>query len=197
LNKRVIVEHKDTAQVQVALDFLRLVLGDERNPVAQMLAVILGGNMSSRLFTQVRERRGLAYSVSAGNYLYDDVGAFSIRAGLDRTRTPLAIKTIIGELKKIAKSGVTTQELKDAKTFLHGQVSIRMEDSQDRAEWYAKQAMFQSRIKSPATYLKQIDAVTQANVQSVAREILNQEKMCLAVIGPYKNAEEFLSNVKL
>ncbi len=197
LVKRVLVEHKDTAQVQVAFGFPSYGLGDQRNAIVQLLAIILGGNMSSRLFTQVRERRGLAYSVSAGNYMYDDAGAFSIRAGLDRTRTPLAVKTIIDEVKKLAKSGVTTQELKDAKTYLHGQLSIRMEDSQDRAEWYAKQAMFHPRIKSPGTYLKQIDAVTQSQVQNIAREIFNQNKMCLAVIGPYKDTKDFLSKVNV
>ncbi len=197
LVERVNVQYKDTAQVQVAFGFPSYGIQDEKNVVVRLLSVILGGNMSSRLFTEVREKKGLAYSVGAGNYLYDDVGAFSIRAGLDRTRMPLAVKTILTEVKKMAKDGVTTQELKEAKTYVHGQVSIRMEDSQDRAQWFANQLMFQDRVTVPATYLKRIDAVTQAQLAKVAKELLDTEKMCLAVIGPYKDTSEFLSTVKL
>ena len=197
LEERISVQYKDTAQVQVALGFPSFGIQDEKNPAVRLLSVILGGNMSSRLFTEVREKKGLAYSVGAGNYLYDDVGVFSVRAGLDRTRMPLAVKTILNELKKIAKDGVTTQELKEAKTYVHGQVSIRMEDSQDRAQWFATQAMFQDAVLTPATYLKRIDAVTQAQLAKVAKDVLDLQQMCLAVIGPYKDSQEFLSTVKL
>ena len=197
MDKRVAVQFKDTAQVQVAIGFPSYGIRDDRNEALRLLSVILGGNMSSRLFTQVREKKGLAYAVNASNYVYDDVGVVSVQAGLDRTRMPLAVKTILNELKKIARTGVSVEELKEAKTFIQGQVSIRLEDSQNRAEWYAKQVMFQSRVKSPGTYLKHIDEVTQSDLLKVAREVLDMNKMCMAVIGPYKDTKDFLVKVKL
>lgn len=186
------IQTKHTEQIQLAIGFPSFGIDDDRNPVLSLLSIILGGNMSSRLFVQVRERRGLAYFVRASNGPYDDVGVFSIRAGLDKKRLPLAMETIMKELRVVVQNGVTQQELKDAKTFLHGQLSIRMEDTFHRAEWFARQEMFQKEIQTPQSYMKKVDAFTAVDVKVVAKEVIDFRKMSLAAVGPYKNREDFL-----
>lgn len=148
--------------------------------------------MSSRLFVQVRERRGLAYFVRASNHLYDDVGAFLIRAGLDKKRLPLAMKTIVNQLRSVVKNGVAAQELKNAKTFLRGQISIQLEDSAARAEWLARQFMFQKEVLDARTYLKHVTRVSRADMKRVAKEVIDFSRMSLAAVGPYKDRDEFL-----
>jgi predicted Zn-dependent peptidase len=191
------LQTKSTEQIQIAIGFPSFGIDDDRNTALSLLSIILGGNMSSRLFVQVRERRGLAYFVRASNNPYDDVGVFSIRAGLDKKRLSLAMGTIMKELRTIVKNGVSAQELKDAKTFLHGQISIRMEDTFDRAEWFARQEMFQKEMRTPQTYLKKVDALYAADVKRVAKEVLDFSRMSLAVVGPYKDRADFLKKAGL
>lgn len=186
------IQNKKTEQIQLAIGFPSFGIDDERNLALSLLSVVLGGNMSSRLFVEVRERRGLAYFVRAANSAYDDVGVFNIRAGLDKKRLPLAMKTIMTELRKVVRSGVTAEELKNAKTFLHGQLSIRMEDTFDQAEWFAKQEMFKKEKYAPQEFLKRIDALTAVDMKRVAKEVIDFSRMSLAVVGPYKDRTEFL-----
>ncbi len=191
------LQTKQTEQIQIAIGFPSFGIDDERNPALGLLSIILGGNMSSRLFVQVRERRGLAYFVRASNGPYDDVGVFGIRAGLDKKRLPLAMETIMNVLRSVVKNGVTAQELKDAKTFLHGQLSIRMEDTFNRAEWFARQEMFQSEMETPQSYMKKVDAITIADVKAAAKQVIDFSRMSLAVVGPYKSREDFLKKAGL
>ncbi len=186
------LQNKKTEQIQIAIGFPSFGMDDSRQPALSLLSIILGGNMSSRLFVEVRERRGLAYSVRATNTAYDDIGVFSIRAGLEKKRMPLAMQTILNELKKVLRSGVTVEELKNAKTFLHGQLSIRMEDTFEQAQWFANQAMFKKEKKSLPQFLEIIDALTLHDVKQVAKEIIDFSRMSLAVVGPYKKKEDFL-----
>ncbi len=191
------LQTKQTEQIQIAIGFPSFGIDDARNAALSLLSIILGGNMSSRLFVQVRERRGLAYFVRASNGPYDDVGVFSIRAGLDKKRLPLAMETIMKELRSVVKNGVTSQELKDAKTFLHGQLSIRMEDTFHRAEWFARQEMFQKEMETPQSYMKKVDALSIADIKAVAKQVIDFSRMSLAVVGPYKNREDFLKKAGL
>lgn len=197
LGLRVGIQTKKTEQIQIAIGFPSFGIDDTRNPAISLLSIILGGNMSSRLFVQVRERRGLAYFVRAANGPYDDVGVFSIRAGLDKKRLPLAMGTIMSVLRAVVKTGVTGQELADAKTFLHGQLSIRMEDTFNRAEWFARQEMFHTEMETPQAYMKKIDALTAADVKRVAKEVIDFERMSLAAVGPYKDRTDFLKKAGL
>lgn len=191
------IQSKKTEQIQIAIGFPSSGIDDPRNFGLSLLSIILGGNMSSRLFVQVRERRGLAYSVHASNSSYDDVGVFSIRAGIDKRRLALAMNTIFGELRKVVRTNVTTQELKDAKTFLHGQISIRMEDTFHRAEWFAKQEMFKKKMLTPEQYMKQIDALTALDLKRVAKEVLDFSRMSIAVVGPYRDRADFLRKANI
>ncbi len=186
------VQTKKTEQAQIAIGLPSFGVQDPRNTALKLLTTILGGNMSSRLFVEVRERKGLAYFVRAFNSAYEDVGVLMIRAGLDTERLELAMKTIMKELRSLKKNGVTARELKEAKMFVRGQVAIRMEDSFERAQWYAREQMFQKRVRSPQAYLKHMDTITKKQVHDVAKEVLNFNKMSIAAVGPFASDKELL-----
>lgn len=189
---RVAVQTKSTEQVQLAIGFPSIGYDDDRAPAAALMATILGGNMSSRLFVEVRERKGLAYMVNARQSTYDDTGNLMIRAGLDKDRLKIAMKTILKEVRKMRREPVSARELREAKTFLRGQMAIRMEDSYQRAQWYGMQRLFKSRVQSPAGFLKKIDAVRAKDIQALAKEVFDLQRMSIAAVGPYKNAAAFL-----
>ena len=193
---RVAVEYKDSEQVQLALGFPAYSWWDKRLPALRVMTNILGGTMSSRLFIAVRERKGLAYSVRAETDHYEDIGVLTIRAGLDKTRLELAMKTILDELKKMAKDGVTAAELRRAKENIRGRIILSLEDSEALAAWYAKEELDKHEIKTPAEKLKEIASVTSAEVKAVAADIIKNNKAALAIIGPFKDAEPFRKILK-
>jgi len=157
-----------------------------------LLAVILGGNMSSRLFTMVREKHGLAYYIKADITAYQDIGAFLVQAGLDKSRIKQAIGLILTELKKVKEQGVTVKELDSAKEFLKGKLVLDLEDSENVADWFGKQELLMNKVLTPPQRLKKIFAVSQSQIEKTANEILNQNHINLALIGPFKNKNEFL-----
>ena len=191
------VQSKPTEQIQLAMGFPSFGEQDARNPAVQLLATILGGNMSSRLFTEVRERKGLAYFVRAMNTSYEETGVFMIRAGLDKKRLDVAVKTIMKEVRKIKREKVTSRELKAAKAYIRGQMAIRMEDSFQRAQWYAREKMFQRRVRSPKAYLKQLEAVTAADIQEAATIVFNEKQLSVAAVGPFKSGADLLRKAGL
>jgi predicted Zn-dependent peptidase len=129
LSDAVAYQDKKTEQVQLALGFYGFPLGDSHLAAATLLSVILGGTMSSRLFTEIRERRGLCYSIHASHQAREDVGEFTVLAGLDKVRTQDAIVAIVAELKKIAKNPVTAEELRCVKDHIRGRIFLAFEDS--------------------------------------------------------------------
>jgi predicted Zn-dependent peptidase len=189
---RCVVENKKLDQIQLALGFLSFGAKDERLPAASLLATILGGTMSSRLFIQVRERRGLCYFVRAEVGAYEEIGNFMIRSGLDRARLKEAVRTIIGEIEKIKSRGVTDRELKEAKDNFRGRLTLRLEDSSSLADWYAHQELTLGLARTPKERMAQFDAVTTTEIKKVANEILEMKKMSVAAIGPFKDEESFL-----
>lgn len=186
------VQEKHVEQLQVAFGFPSYGVADKRNAALSLLASILGGTMSSRLFVSVREKKGLCYFVRAENSAYDDTGAFSIRSGLDKSRLKEAVKTILEEVAKIKKAGVTPRELKDAKDNFRGRLLLRLEESSNQADWYARQELLLREAKTPEERMKEIDAVTAAQVKQAANDVLDLAKMSAAAIGPFKDGKAFL-----
>ncbi len=186
------IENKPLDQIQLALGFPSFGAGDARNPAVSLLALILGGTMSSRLFVCVRERRGLCYFVRAENGTYDEVGNFMIRSGLDRARLKEAVKTILSQVEKMKRDGVTARELKEAKEHFRGRILLKLEESSNRADWYARQELVLGKALTPEERMREIDAVTKNEVKKAAREILDLRKMSVAAIGPFVNEKAFL-----
>ncbi|MBP7992791.1 MAG: insulinase family protein, partial [Candidatus Magasanikbacteria bacterium] len=180
---RIVVEHKKTDQVQMMLGWPGFKHGAKENTVLRVLNTILGGSMSSRLFIQVRERKGLAYVVRSGASAYRDIGYAYVQAGLEPKNINKAIVCIQDEIKKLVQKGVTARELADAKTHYRGRITLSLEDSSNQAEWYAKNALFQEKILSPEERLKEIESVTAKQVQDLAKKIFKSEQMRVAIIG--------------
>ena len=194
-NPRVNLKHKETEQVQVALGFPAFSHFDKRANALQLLSVILGGNMSSRLFINVREKKGLAYFVRAWPNLYEDAGAMVIQAGLDKSRIDEAVVTILGELESI-KAGVTEEELKRAKDFVAGKMALDLEDSMSIAQWYANLELMGKKLLTPQEKLKKLLAVKSSDLKKVANDVFDLKRANLAVIGPFKDAEKFRKLLK-
>ncbi|MBI3232099.1 MAG: insulinase family protein [Candidatus Doudnabacteria bacterium] len=188
---RLKIEYKKTEQAHLALGFKGLAYSDERNPAQSVLGAILGGGMSSRLFMEVRERRGLAYYVRASGSNYQDTGVFNIGAGVQIPKIEEALKVILEELDKIKKNKVEDKELKKAKEYLKGKTTLALEDNQVRLDWFLEHAAFYSKIETPQEVFKRIDSVTAKDVQKVAQELFKRKSLTLAVIGPYKNQKVF------
>lgn len=196
LKGSVAYQDKTTEQVQLAMGFYGFPTGHADAPAAGLLANVLGGNMSSRLFTQIRERRGLCYSINASHGTREDVGAFSIMAGLDKKRVPEAVKAIFAELKKLVRTSPTVHELNDAKENVRGRTMLAFEDSATQAEWYGKQWLFKKTLETPEERMKKFDAVTPSDIRRVAKKIFHPEKTALALIGPFGDKKNILKFAK-
>lgn len=187
LEKPVTLQHKKTEQVQLGMAFHGLAYGDKRIPAATLLGTILGGTMSSRLFIQVRERRGLCYSINASHQSYEDTGLFAVMSGLEKTRLHEAVKVIWQELKRTTKELVSPEELRRAKDHLKGKLTLAFEDSATQADWYGKQWVFQRKALTPEERLKQIEQVTAADIRAVAKLLFRPEHLAASVIGPFED----------
>ncbi|HEU0050438.1 MAG TPA: pitrilysin family protein [Patescibacteria group bacterium] len=183
-------QQKKTEQINLAIAFHGLPYGHKQMPAMNLLATILGGSMSSRLFMEVRERRGLCYSISASHQPLEDIGAFSIMAGLDKSRIHEAIKVIWQELEKTIKESVKADELRRAKDHLRGRIMLSFEDSANQADWYGKQWMFQKKLLTPEERLRQMEKVTAADIRAIAKQTFRKESMAAAVVGPFKTKDE-------
>lgn len=182
----VVHREKKTEQIQLGLAFPGYAYGDPHVPAARFLAMILGGSMSSRLFTEVREKRGLCYSINASHQSLEDTGVFSISAGLERARLEAAVQVIWDELRRIAKEGVTRNELICAKDHLRGKMMIHFEDSASQGDWYGKQWVFQRRLQTPLERLVEMDAVKAKEIQAVAKALFVPERLSASLVGPFE-----------
>ncbi|PIR02967.1 MAG: hypothetical protein COV60_02850 [Candidatus Magasanikbacteria bacterium CG11_big_fil_rev_8_21_14_0_20_43_7] len=183
MSDRIHVEQKKVDQVQLMLGFPAFQYGHKQNTALSVMNTILGGSMSSRLFTEIREKRGLAYTVQAGSEHYRDTGYSMVRAGVEPKNVNKTIALIQKEVEKMAKKGVTARELADAKTHIRGRIQLSLEDSSSVANWYAKQALFAEKIVTPDEKLAKVDAITSEQIQDVAKKVFYWNKVRIAIIG--------------
>ena len=151
--------------------------------------------MSSRLFVEVREKRGLAYMINAGGGSFRDAGVVNIQAGLDPSRLSEALKVITEELKKISETNVSAKELANAKSNISGRMTLSMEDSSAQAQWFARQFLFNKKIETCEQVIKNIKKVSIQDVKRVAKNIFDLKETRVAVIGP-KDKEEIIKILK-
>lgn len=190
---QVLLKTKTTDQAHLMLGFLGREMGNEDRYVESVLATILGGGMSSRLFTEVREKRGLAYSVRADVDHSVDTGYFAAHAGLDPKRIEPAVEVILGEFYKIAsgKHGITGVELQKAKEYLKGHIALSLESTKAVNTFFGMEELLLGHLRTPESVFKGIDAVSTKDVVRVARETFDKNKLSLAIIGPYKDKTKF------
>lgn len=192
INKQALTaHHKDTSQAHAILGFPGVHYEHRDKYALGLLSIILGGNMSSRLFIQVRERLGLCYFIRASSDILEDTGMFTIQAGLDIKKFDKAMAAIATELSDIKTNGVKTDELASAKEFIKGKMALSQEDSLDVASFYGSQAMFAKKIRTPEEVFRAIDRVKLADVKAIANKILNRKKLHLTTLSPFKTVKQF------
>lgn len=182
------IKEKKTDQTQLMIGVPAYPYEHKDEYALSVLSSVLGGGMSSRLFTEVREKRGLAYSVHAWTDKYPDTGYFVVQAGVEHAKLEEALSVIIAEFRKIAKTPITPAELKKVKSYMKGTTTLAMESSDAIAEHAVSSLIQRGRIRTLEEVLKGIEKVTAKDVQRVAKDILKHDKLALAVIGPHADA---------
>ena len=179
-------------------DQAHLILGVRSYPLVhpdryalQVLATVLGTGMSSRLFTEVRERRGLAYYVFAANHSYTDAGSLYSQAGVDIARIDEAVSTIVGELKRIADEAVPSDELEKAKNVAKGRFVLQLESPHALIMFGLRREVLEDGATEPEEVLSGIEAVTAEDVQRVAQDVIGSQGLNLALIGPFDDVDRF------
>ena len=190
-NGRVVVSTKASEQAHVLLGVHSLPLDHPDRYALQLLATALGGGMSSRLFSEVRERRGLAYYVHGLNHSYTDAGTLYTQAGVDIARIDDAVATIAGELHKIAAEPLQSEELEKARNFSKGRFVLQLESPQGLMMFGLRREVLERKLPDPEDVLRGLDAVTSEDVARVAAELITNDRLRLAVIGPFDDASRF------
>lgn len=185
-----LLHRKETDQTHLMVGVRAYDLFSPKRYAASLLATILGGGMSSRLFLEVREERGLAYDVHTSADYYTDSGYLVTQAGVRRDATAEALKVILAEYKKIADEGVSTEELNKTKHYAEGKMLLGLETSDAFAFYAGEQEALKERIRTPDEIIADIKKVTPAQVQRVARELFTERKLNAVVLGSFNTADE-------
>lgn len=182
------VKYKKTEQSHFCLGFRAFSYKDSRRYALSILAALLGGGMSSRLFIEVRERRGLCYYISTGRELYDDVGNFVTQAGVTNeiSKVKEAIKVIWQEHMKVAAGYITDEEVDKAKELMKGRLLLSMEDSFTVASFFGIRQLLEGSSISPEEVVQKIDTVTKNEVVALAKDLFRLDNLTITLIGPYK-----------
>jgi len=185
--ERVFLRSKKTEQSHLVLGVPSVSSLDKDRFTQKLLGIILGGNMSSRMFLNIREAKGLCYYISTDTDGYLDAGALSTRAGVDQSRLHEAIELIKNEYLVCAEKGITKEELQRAKDYLRGKFTLSLEDSEERAHFFGKQELLHPETLDVDAYLAKFDTVTQDRVDALAARLFMPENFRLVVIGKEDN----------
>jgi predicted Zn-dependent peptidase len=192
-NGRVVVHTKQSEQAHVSLGVHSLPLDHPDRYALQLLATALGGGMSSRLFSEVRERRALAYYVYGLNHSYTDAGTLYAQAGVDIGRIDDAVSTIAAEIGKIAAEPLGAEELEKARNFAKGRFVLQLESPQGLMMFGLRKEVLEHQLPDPEEILRGLDAVTSEDIARVATDLIGPDRLRLAVIGPFDDASRFES----
>jgi predicted Zn-dependent peptidase len=182
---------RETEQAHLCLGMPALPYATDRRYVQSTIEAILSSGMSSRLFQEIREKRGLVYSVYGYFRPYADVGQGVMYAGTDLGRVEETVEALVGELRKLRDEPVPEEELRRTKELRKGRLLMGFEDSRSVAGWIGSQEATYGEIKTPEEVMAKIEAVTAEQVQALARELFRPERLNLALIGPYEDTRPF------
>lgn len=194
---RVHLVERDTEQAHLCLAMPALPYSTDRRYVQGTIEAILSSGMSSRLFQEIREKRGLVYSVYGYFRPYEDVGQGVIYAGTDLERVEETVGAIAEELRKLRDEGVPEDELQRTKDLRAGRLLMGLEDSRSVASWVGSQELTYGEIKTPEEVMEKINAVTAREVQELAEELFQADKLSLAIVGPYRDPKPFADLLKI
>lgn len=184
------IKSRKSDQTHIMLGFNGINMSDDRRYAVDVLSVILGGGMSSRLFSEIRERRGLAYYVHAGASSGTDWGYFAAGAGINNAKVEDAVTVLVRELKKIKKNAVSAEELRKAKSHIEGSILLGLETSNSVAFYMGELELLLNEIIMPGEYVKNIKKVRSGDIKKIANDIFTKDAARLALIGPYKDKDK-------
>lgn len=196
---RLIFDRRETEQVQAVIGYRTCGRYDPQRHTLNMLNVVLGGNMSSRLFQVVREKHGLAYSVSSFTSFYNDSGAFQVSAGLDRKRSVKALELCAAEIRKIACTPVPKAEFERARDYMLGCLRLGLETARSHMSWIGNGTL-RNQLITPAQAMENVKRVTREEVLAMAADIFKPENTTLTLVMPRTDVaepEEHLAAVAL
>ena len=182
--------HQQTKQIHIALGFHSFSRLHPERYALDLLNVVLGANMSSRLFEQVREKRGLAYAIRSEAQKHQDTGAFVINMGVENGKSARALDVVLRELDKTCRTEVSKEELNRAKEFLKGQLLLGLEDSVNYMLWIGEKLLTLKRVPDINEILKKIDSVSSQDLKNVAKKIFTSRHLSLALIGTLTEKEK-------
>ncbi|MEI6267129.1 MAG: pitrilysin family protein [bacterium] len=188
--KRINLMYKETQQTHLALGFTGVDFTSGQRDVAKLLSVVCGGNMSSRMFSEVREKRGLAYYVSTISDNMFDAGTFFTIAGINNEKVFEAVELIKSIYLRVP-GRITADELNRGKEFMVGMITLRNEDSEQRANQNALRSIYATELESLDQRVKSIEKITLKEINDFAADIINIDKICFAAIGPFKDNDKF------
>ncbi|KJS00667.1 MAG: zinc protease [Peptococcaceae bacterium BRH_c4a] len=186
--KEITCRGKEIEQVHLCVGTPGLPLDHSQIYVIQLVNTILGGGLSSRLFQEIREQRGLVYSVYSYHSSYHDAGLFCVYAGLSKENAEPALELIFREIKDIQKNGVTDQELRRAKDQLKGNLLLSLESVNTRMSRLGKSQLYLGKVVSPEEIVQKIEKVTAEEIVILAAEKLNPNNFALASVGPWDDS---------
>ncbi|MDD4351378.1 MAG: pitrilysin family protein [Candidatus Gracilibacteria bacterium] len=181
---------KDTEQAHLILGVPACSSAENAKYPSKLLATILGGSMSSRMFMKIREEKSLCYYVSSSTDHYLDTGLFTTRAGVDLTRIEDAVQAIKDEYLLAAQEGFTEQELQKAKDYIRGKTVLRLEDSEALASLLAMQELLYNELLSPEELLAKYDEISLKEVNALAQKLFQKDLLHLTLIAPKRDAGE-------
>jgi len=189
-----LVKFRETDQTHICFGARTYNMFHPQKYTLDVLSIILGGMMSSRLFGEIREKLGLAYYIRTDSVSDPDTGSLVTQAGIENKNIEKAISVISREYKKISQIRVSAGELKKAKDYMKGKAALELESSDAKASFYAGQELLENRILTQEEIFKKIDKVGANDIVKVAKDIFNQKNLNLALIGPIKEKEKFNDN---
>lgn len=188
---KVLVHTKKTEQAHFCLGFPIFGIHDERKRILNVLMTILGGGASSKLFQEVREKKGLCYYIGTGAELYRETGSIVTQAGIakDVEKVKIALKATLEEHDNMVKGLFSEDDVVRAKEMLKGRLLLSMEDSFNIANFFGNKELLEGKLETPAEIIKKIMAVTKEEVVELAKEIFTKNKRNFAIIGPFKEQD--------
>jgi predicted Zn-dependent peptidase len=191
------LRYKATEQAHISIAVPALPLNHPDRYSLSFLSIILGEGMSSRLFLELREKRGLVYDVHSYTSHFLDTGAFTVYAGVDPKKAVEAIKVVLEELADLRDAGPSSEELTKARELSKGRLLLRMEDTRSVSGWLGGQELLLSEVRSIDQTVSEMEAVTLEDLQRVARDLLVGERLHMAIVGPYRSDKRFASLLRL
>ncbi len=188
------IMNKDTEQTHMALGFHSFKRDHPLKHAVALLHIILGANMSSRLFNEVREKRGLAYEIGTAVKRFHDTGAFLVHAGIDNHKVTETINVVLKEIEKIRQALVSIDEFKRAKDFYLGQLMLALEDTLDHMLWIGETTSSMDKVYALKDIVKEVNRIERKDIKEVANHIFREKAVNLALIGPLKDKENAISN---